>query len=301
MRKALLSLILVVVALAVTAVVAVNYQRPIRTISAEDDSGTLLVYHHLPERLVVLDASIGRLLSQLGLRTRVVGASQEAREVFPQAELLGPARQAAPLSIVALRPGMVLLGRESLQLADELRSGGVNVWLSAPDSIEQLLSGIPRLGKLLNLEHAANELAEQLENHLFGWRQNSGVTRVPRVLVWLDEEFTAPGIETMEHDLLKLAGGSNVVQSKGYVQLTPEAGLLLDPEVIFAPPSLVQQLSQLLQQNANQSQPPTLPDETPWARVIALPANLADVTWETALSKVEWIGQQLAQELPEVR
>ncbi|MGI6357282.1 MAG: ABC transporter substrate-binding protein [Bacillota bacterium] len=293
MRKVLLLLVLVIVALATTAAIAVNYQRPIRTITVEDDSGTLLVYFRQPERLVVLDASAGRLLRQIGLEARVVGVSEEAAELFPDAELLGPVGQADPLSIVALRPDLVLMGRESLQLSQRLRSGGVNVWLSAPASVEQLLSGIVRLGKLLDREYSAHQLAEQLENQLFGWRQNNAVGGTTRALLWLDEQLTTAGSGTMESDLLILAGGVNVVETSGYAPLSLQEGLLLAPQVIFAPPTLIQQLSQLIQQTEALGQPPS-PDQSPPPRLITLPQDLAQVNWETALTRVDWIGHQLS-------
>lgn len=293
MKKFLLAVVIVLVLTVATAAIAINYQRPIRTISAEDDSQTLLIQYRLPTRLVVLDAATGRLLLQLGLSDRVVGVSSEAAPDFPGVELLGSVGEVRAVSIVALRPDLVVLSKQSAELAQTLREGGVRVWLTDPASLEGLCTGITRLGKLVGQEEQASALAEQLKGQLSDLQRSAADPTPIRVLFWVDQMFTAAGQATLESDLIAAAGGLNVLGVGGYVPLPVTEVSLAAPDVVFIPASLATELS------GQQFVPP--PDvieqqqsQTSTPQQIILPADFHPVTWENALARVSWLQQQLS-------
>jgi len=289
MKKLLLVVIALLVMFVATAAIAVNYQRPVRTIAAEDDSGALLVYYRLPTRLVVLDAPTGRLLRQLGVGEMVVGASDEAAGEFPRAEQLGPAANLRPAAIVALRPQLVVAGRESAELVTTLRQNGVNVWMTNPASLDALLTGLSRLGKLVGKEEQAIGLADQLGSQLAGLAASQSKTPV-RALFWGDQLFTAAGLGTLESDLLLLAGGSNVVLTEGYSPLPVAEALLLTPEVIFAPEAVLAQTGiPLLPPVTTAGQP----NASVAPRQVATPSDFIPINWENVLARAEWLKQQL--------
>lgn len=290
MKKLLWAVAALLVIFIATAAIAVNYQRPVRTISAEDDSGTLLVYYRLPTRLVVLDPPGGRLLQQLGVGGRVVGVSAEAAADFPQSEQLGPLAEVRATAIVALRPQLVVLGRESRQLAAVLRQSGVNVWLTDPASLEAMLSGFTRLGKLVGREEQGSALASQLNEQLSSL-QDKNPQPSKRVLFWLDQLFTAAGAGTLEADLCTLVGGTNAVATEGYVPLPAAEASWLLPQVVFAPEALLGQIGQLATApppaSAGQTTEVTLP------RLVAIPADFFPLNWENILARADWLQRQL--------
>lgn len=289
MKKLLLVVVALLIMFVATAAIAVNYQRPVRTIAAEDDGGALLVYYRLPTRLVVLDAPTGRLLQQLGVAELVVGASDEAATEFPRAEQLGPGANLRPASIVALRPQLVLAGRQSAELVATLRQNGVNVWMTNPASLDALLTGLSRLGKLVGREEQATGLANQLSSQLDSLA--AGESRTPvRALFWGDQLFTAAGQGTLESDLLSLAGGSNVVLTEGYSPLPAAEALLLAPEVIFAPEAVLAQTGIPLSPPVTVTGPP---NASVAPRLVAIPSDFVPINWENVVARAEWLKQQL--------
>ncbi len=290
MKKLLLVVVGLLVMFAATAAIAVNYQRPVRTITAEDDSGVLLVYYRLPTRLVVLDAPAGRLLQQLGVGEMVVGASAEAAVDFPRAEELPPAVDLRPAAIVALRPHLVVAGPQSVELAAALRQNGVNVWMTNPASLEALLTGFSRLGKLVGREEQGTTLADQLNAQLASL--SAGEVQTPvRALFWRDQSFTAAGSGTLEADLLALAGGMNVVATEGYSILPAAEAALLTPEVILVPEAVASQTITILPPpgtTAGQNGESVAP------RQVTFPSDFFPISWENVLDRVTWLKQQIA-------
>lgn len=278
------------------AAIAVHYQRPIRIISSEDDSQTLLTYYHLPDRLVILDAAAGRLLDRLGQGPKIVGVSGELVADFPFVENLGAASQVDPLSILALRPDLVVLGKGSSALAAVLRRGGVNVFLVAPASLEQLLSGITRLGRVIGVESQATVIQEQLRARLTSLHQDgTAATGPPRVLFWVNEQFLAAGAGTFEDDLIKLIGGINVVTANGYVVFALSEANLSLPTAVFAPAIILQTLDP-----AQFAAVPSTPELgvgsgllIPLTKLVAPPINFQEITWENVYERAEWLLQQI--------
>ena len=223
------------------------------------------------------------------------GVGDELAADFPFVENLGVVAQVDPLSILMLRPELVVLGKDSSALAAVLRRSGVNVFLVSPSSLEQLSSGITRLGKLSGVESQATAIRDQLNARLIGLHQNEAVTSSPRVLFWVDEQFLAAGAGTLEDDLIKLVGGINVVTANGYVPFALSEAKASLPTTIFAPKAMLLALdpAQFAVATVTPGPGTALVTPPPLPRLVAPPVNFQAITWENVYPRAEWLFQQI--------
>lgn len=144
--------------------------------------------------------------------------------------------------IVAARPDLVVsIGLDQEEAVATLRRLGLRVEVLPPSSVEDLFTTVGRLGGLTGREAAAEELAGELRHRID--RVRGAVARVPpeerpRVFyqVWDDPLMTA-GEGTWLSELIELAGGRNVFADVDalYPQVSPEAVVARDPQVVLAP------------------------------------------------------------------
>lgn len=292
MKKLLWLLALLVLLVGGAAVVAVHYQRPVRTLAVDDDSGQTLALFRLPGRVVVLDPAAGRLLAQLGQTSKVVAVSSELAVTFPSAEQLGAAAAVDPLSVLAVRPDLVVVGPATSDLGEQLRQHGSSVFRMAPQSLEQLYSGLTRLGKLAGAEAQASTISQGLQAELAALRP-SGITPVP-VLYWLDEQLTALGQGTFINELIGLVGGRNLVQVEGTAVFTLAEAQAAVPTVIFGPQSVLLTINPALFVSwvAVPEQSALQPQITP-PRLVEPPADFTLINWETVQARAAWLRQQI--------
>ncbi len=240
-RRLLLVLMIVAVAVTTCFYFAINYQRPLVTVNVVDDRGEKLELLRTPERIVVLTPSAGRLVALLQPDGRIVGVSDDLATLFPQAESLGLAEQVAATRIVAMRPDLVVLGPTLVGLSNQLTDSGVKTFLLAPESIDQTLTGIERVGVALERSSAAAPLRDQLAQRLQDVRDK--VERQldqPKVVFWLDDTFRYPEKDGFIDNLIYTAGGQNIAALTSETPVfTPADGLLALPDVIIGPQTVI--------------------------------------------------------------
>lgn len=181
-------------------------------------------------RVVSLNPGATEVLFAIGAGEHLVGRSRfddyppEVREVRVVGDLLAP-----DLELVAsLRPDFVIISMPmQAQLARQLVALGLDTVDFSPESVEELLSEMVRLGRLVGREGEARRLVDSLRSTLPGGSPGVSVF----VELSRDPLYTA-GAGSLVGDAVTRAGGRNVFQEEGYFPVKMEEVLVRSPEAV---------------------------------------------------------------------
>ncbi len=212
---------------------------------------------HPPERIISLAPNITETLYALGLGEQLVGNTPhcthpEAARALPKVGGFGQFNYEA---IVALRPDLVILHKEYDVEKARLKSLGIPTLDTGSYLIADILETIQSIGDACGAEERADELIARLNHRIaqLQSRQDGGGTAfvspassglqqggstVPRVLITFGsgetEAIQAFGPACIHNELLKIAGGENVIEGKlPFATLSREAILRLNPDIII--------------------------------------------------------------------
>ena len=206
-----------------------------------DDSGTNLRLAGPARRIVSLAPHITENLFAAGAGNRIVGVVDYSD--YPEAALriahVGGASSPDIEAIVALHPDLVIAWQSgsSSALVRKLQALGIRVFQSQPDRMEDIPTGIEKLGRLAGTEIVAAKAAARLRLRLAALRrQFAGKTRVPVFYeVWHRPLMTVGGGQIIS-DVIRVCGGENIFASQ--IGMAPvvsvEAVLAADPWAIVA-------------------------------------------------------------------
>ncbi|HEV8340323.1 MAG TPA: helical backbone metal receptor [bacterium] len=203
-----------------------------------DAFGRQITVPRPPQRIVSVAPSVTEVLFVLGVGGRVVGIGDA--DNYPPAGVRGKPRVGGVIldveRILNLRPDLVV-GVASLQRAQLERLIRVRLPVLAVEahSLEETLSQIVLLGRVTNARPAADRAVRLLRVRIDAvGRSVRGLPR-PRVYVeiWGEPPQTAAG-GTFIDDLLRRARGKNLFPDlRGWPQISPEAVLRRNPQVIL--------------------------------------------------------------------
>jgi iron complex transport system substrate-binding protein len=195
----------------------------------------------VPHRIVSFIPSVTEIIFVLGLGDRLVGRCHWCdwpREVLALPDV-GGLQNASQEVIVDLRPDLVVLFRDQVELAGSLRDGfGLRVLTPATEETDRIDEGIRELGVALGVPERAevlvDYLAREMERVAARWRDVPG----PRTLVVLDRSsLWVPGRTSFLEVLLETAGAVNVAASldtdRPWPSVSLEKVLEWRPEVIL--------------------------------------------------------------------
>ncbi len=199
-----------------------------------------------PRRVISLAPSLTEIVFALGAGNRLVGVTQYCD--YPAAAKALPrigGMQDGSIDferVLHLRPDLVLaIGEDQQTAVKTLRRLGARVEVISSQTVEDALSAITRVGELLGTRQAAARLRGDLERRIA--RVQAAVAalpaaRRPRVFfeVW-DRPLMTATRDTLAGRLIELAGGVNIFAGLAgrYVEVSPEAVLERNPQVILAP------------------------------------------------------------------
>ncbi len=195
-------------------------------------------------RIASLSPAISRTLVDLGLGDRLVGRSRFCRAVDPAVPVVGDLTSVDYEILTRLKPTHVLLQPPLAGLDPELahlaRAQGwtLGIWpsLNSIDDIEKLLSELP--GKLFPEPSAAyrdtrRRAAELLHSIEAALRPDGSTLFQGRTLILSGlEPIMAFGHDTYMHDILTRLGARNSTKARGWIQLSFEDVVRLDPEAV---------------------------------------------------------------------
>jgi iron complex transport system substrate-binding protein len=140
--------------------------------------------------------------------------------------------------IVRLQPQLCLAARDGNPKAsvEKLESLGIPVYVFDPQSLEDVIDTVARLGEIYGTEAQADALVAGYRQRLNQvTRRLAGVEHRPRVFFQIDAQpiFSA-GADTFLHQLLIRAGAVNLAADRsGYPRYSWEELLQLEPEVVI--------------------------------------------------------------------
>ncbi|MEN8261767.1 MAG: helical backbone metal receptor [Pseudomonadota bacterium] len=190
------------------------------------------------ERIISLAPNITETLYALGLGDKLVGATTHCTypEAARQIPRIGGFGQFNYEAIVSLNPDLVILHTEYETDKARLKSLGIPYLETGSYFIADILDTIRSIGKTCGAQERADELVAQLEGRITELK-TTGTNR-PRILIIFGsgetEVIQAFGPECIHNELLRIAGGENVIEGKlPFATLSREAVLRLNPDIII--------------------------------------------------------------------
>ncbi|HVQ74729.1 MAG TPA: cobalamin-binding protein [Candidatus Binatia bacterium] len=228
----------VLAALAVLGIA--GWPRPARAFTVVDPTGRTLDLPAAPARIVSLVPSVTEILFAIGAQDQLVGVTDfcdfpaGARAKPRVGGMLAPSLEA----IVARRPDVVVATpsgnrEETVAAVGRLR---IPVYLVNPESVDDVLGLVARLGELTGRVDAARALAASLRRRIQDVEARVSPFPRPRVLYVLwPEPLIVPGRGAVISGLIRLAGGDSVTAdvSEAYPRYSAEAAIAKAPQVIF--------------------------------------------------------------------
>ena len=205
-----------------------------------DDLGRLVAINGTPERIISLAPSNTEILFALGLGDEVVGVTMycdyppEAQDKEKVGDYYGPDIE----KIIALQPDLILATDfHRFDLIPALEQQGFAVFAVAPQTLDDVLESIQKIGEITGREAEASQLVNGMRSKIEEIEeQTKELEQKPSVLymTWHDPMWTV-GRNTWIDELINMAGGMNIFSEnfEGGAMVQIEWVVLLDPEIII--------------------------------------------------------------------
>lgn len=193
-----------------------------------------------PQRIVSVGGAATEIVYALGAGGEVVGVDQSS--VFPlearKLPQVGYVRTISAEGVLALAPTRIIAGHEigpKNAVAQISATGLPTLILSKIDTAEDLYTAINEVATALKREPEAVALVEGIRAKFAAVQLPQ---QAPKVVFMMkapgSARLSAAGRGTRADDLIRLAGGENVVTNfNGYKALSQEALMTLQPDVII--------------------------------------------------------------------
>ncbi|MFT7235500.1 MAG: iron complex transport system substrate-binding protein [Methylophagaceae bacterium] len=201
------------------------------------------VYAETPKRIITIGGALTEIVYALGEQSRLVG--NDTTSLYPKEAValpkIGYQRALSSEGILSLTPDVIILTNEAgpPTVIRQLEATGVRILkLKAGRSIDDVKHSVNAIGKILDRQQEAKTLVAKLDKDN---QQLATITQAikthQKVMFVLQHTGGAPlvaGTETAADSIIKMSGGVNVVTGyQGYKPLTPEAAVILKPDVIL--------------------------------------------------------------------
>ncbi len=213
-------------------------------IGLKDGANRSVALATVPQRIVSISPAATDMLLAEDAHAQIVGATRFC--VIPPADESHVRRIGGMVDpdyegILSLKPDLVVIPwLVDKTLQDKLVSLGLSVVVLHPESLAGVLADLRMLGAATGHAAAGAALAKHIEDICaLTERRWHGVPaeKRPRVLITMDGISPAPG--SYVDDVLIAAGGRNALPrgNKAWVQVSPESGLQVAPDIVVAIPS----------------------------------------------------------------
>jgi iron complex transport system substrate-binding protein len=207
-----------------------------------DAVGREVVIAQPPQRIVPIFASNTELVAVLGLSERIVGV--EAYTRFPP-EVVGKPLVGGRLgfsvdAIVAQRPDLVIVtpARQAMhQLIEPMSRLNIPVMVLLSRSVAEVMGNIRLVGQAAGLETRGEAVARDLEARLAAVEARRPPGPAPRVLMITGRLgnglVLVARADTYTGDAMVKAGGRHALERMVVPQVSPEAIIAADPDVLL--------------------------------------------------------------------
>jgi iron complex transport system substrate-binding protein len=200
---------------------------------------------HLPlkiDRIVSLAPNLTEIIYAVGAGDRLVGRTSYC-DYPPAAKTVtevGDTMQPSVERIIALKPQIVLISTASQleTFTKQLNEQRIAVYVTNPNSVDQILSSIETLGQLFGTTEQAKQVAADLRRRTQAVESAVAKQRPIKVFYQIsDEPLYTIGREAFLTDLIRRAGGISVTADvpTAFPRYSDEAALASQPEAIILP------------------------------------------------------------------
>ena len=235
MPKVRISQIIVIL----TLVLFSSYNQSAVTVT--DDKNNLITVDKPAGRIVSLSPHATELLFAAGAGDSVVGAVRYSNypEAAQKITRIGDTHNLDLEKIISLEPDLVVAWQSGngVGIIEKLQDLGYRVYISEPDSIEDIARTIVDLGKITGHPQTASKAGSGFINELHALeRKYAGRKPVNAFYqIWNQPLFTVNGRHLIS-EVIRLCGGRNIFSSLPNLsdRISIEAVLQKDPDVIIA-------------------------------------------------------------------
>ncbi|MFY9622244.1 MAG: cobalamin-binding protein, partial [Pyrinomonadaceae bacterium] len=207
-----------------------------------DEAGRQFRLPQKIDRIVSLAPNLTEIVYAVGAGDRLVGRTSYC-DYPPAAKAVaevGDTMQPSVERIIALKPQIVLISTASQleTFAKQLDEQRIAVYVTNPNSVDQILGSIETLGQLFGTTEQAKQVAADLRRRTQA--VESAVASQPRVKVFYqisDEPLYTIGRDAFLTDLIRRAGGISVTADvpTAFPRYSDEAALASQPDAIILP------------------------------------------------------------------
>ncbi len=209
-----------------------------------DDFGYEVVVKKFPHRIVSLAPSNTEILFALGLGNRVVGVTDycdyppEAVKLREEGKIesIGGYSTVNVEKVISLKPDLVVACYgNGIGTVEAIKRFGIPVICFNPRNLTQIMRDIYVLGVVCGVKENATKLINWMVKKI---DEVVGITSKAKVrpkvvhILWNDPIWVS-GRGTFVDELIRLAGGINAVKKKGWVVISKEELLRMNPDVII--------------------------------------------------------------------
>jgi iron complex transport system substrate-binding protein len=207
-------------------------------VTVSDDASTTITIAAAPKRIVSLAPANTEIAFALGLGDRVVGVT--TYDDFPAGvksiARIGDFTTPNIEAIAAARPDLILAttGVQADALK-RLKALGATVLALDPQTLDGVYTDIARVGEATGTRDKAAVLIGAMKSDVADVQKAVGATAPATAFVEIAQNpLYTVGSGTLIDELIKLAGGTNVVTEPGYVAYSSEQLIKADPQVYLA-------------------------------------------------------------------
>jgi iron complex transport system substrate-binding protein len=193
-----------------------------------------------PARIISLAPSVTEVLYLLGAQDRLVGVTtqcdwpEDAKRKPKIGDLLSPNYEV----ILAAKPDLIIASTAGNDRAAVLKLSDLKlpVFVTAPRSVGKIFETVEQIGKITDCASRAEQMNQQMRNRLDALKQKlNGLPPTRAFFITWFEPLLAPGKNTFENDVLKLAGVDSISADADdyYPKYSLEQVLSKDPDVIL--------------------------------------------------------------------
>ena len=188
------------------------------------------------ERIISLNVAATKILVDLGLEDKIVGVSftKSNPEIVRDKPKVGRGFGNVNVeAILALMPDIVFVHKADVQV---LRGKDIPIFVVDTCNLEEVVSLVRRIGKILNRELEANKIANRMEDRINRVQKRLRDIKF-RPLVYFESGLIgrtrASG--SLTHDLIALAGGENLAKDEPVIfpLLSNEYIIAKNPDIII--------------------------------------------------------------------
>ncbi len=194
-----------------------------------------------PERMVVYDGAAVEMLFAIGEGDRIIGTHQYVTYP-PETESITKVGDAFNMdieAIVGLEPDLVYVFYD--RFSGDLERAGLKVLYirSLSHGFTDVSAQIRMWGTITGATEEANRVADSFDARVAAVREKMESVEETQTIYSHGFQWWSPGEDTLVNDVFELLKLENVADFDGYQQISPEAVVVANPDIIMGDPASV--------------------------------------------------------------